>query len=82
MKRRLKSKYINQINILIKYANGWPLEIIIADRRPKNNEEYLYYKSFDKYSRTKKGRIDGSYESNFGIKPSRISHGCSKLREK
>ncbi|QOI66623.1 hypothetical protein [Erwinia phage FBB1] len=75
MKRKLKAKYIKQINYLIKLGNGWPLAIMIADRRPRYNEEFRHYAWYDKYSRTKKGRLDGSYEDNFGIKPSRIAHG-------
>ncbi len=75
MKRKVKAKYIKQINYLIKLGNGWPLAIMIGDRRSSYNEECRYYKWYDKYSRTKQGRIDGSYEDNFGHPPSRFSHG-------
>lgn len=75
MKRRNKQRYIKQINALIKFANGWPLGIIIEDRRPRYNEEYLYYKKWDSYCRTKKGRLEGAYADRFDLKPKRIALG-------
>lgn len=75
MKSKLKQKYISKINDLRSYAPDWPLEILIADRRPCYNDEWRYYKQWDKYCRTKKGRLDGSYEYYFNKKPSRIAHG-------
>lgn len=75
MKAKLKKTYIKRIEGLRKYARGWPLEIIIADRHPRFHEEQRHYKAWDSYARTKKGRLDGSYEYFFDKKPSRPAHG-------
>lgn len=79
MKSRLKKNYISRINKLMRYAKGWPLSLILADKRPIYNAEWRGYKALDKYARTKKGREDGSYEIHFGHVPSRLSHGKSLL---
>lgn len=75
MKRKLKARYIKRLNGLLDYCNGWPLNLILADRHPRYNEEWRHYKKWDSYARTKAGRLDGSYEYYFDKKPSRISLG-------
>ncbi|AFQ22209.1 hypothetical protein My1_050 [Pectobacterium phage My1] len=79
MRRKLKRKYIRRINSLREYAKGWPLQILIADRRPRYNEEFIYYRDWDKYCRTKQGRLSGAYEEHFGVKPSRLAVGNKRL---
>lgn len=75
MKKILKKRYIRKVERIRSFAPGWPLEILIADCRPRYNDERRHYKKQDSYCRTKAGRLDGSYEYYFGKKPSRISHG-------
>ena len=75
MKAKLKKNYVKRIQGLLEFAKGWPLAIIIADRHPRFHEEQRRYKAWDSYARTKKGRLDGSYEYLFDKKPSRIAHG-------
>ena len=75
MKAKLKKNYIKRIEDLRKYAHGWPLNIIIADRHLRFHDETRRYKFWDNYARTKQGRLDGYYEYLFDKKPSRIAHG-------
>lgn len=75
MKNKNKSRYVKQINDLMHTFKGWPLYILIEDRRAKYQNEYRYHLQRKKYYMSKKGRLDGSYYVNLGIHPSRISHG-------
>lgn len=74
MRRKLKSAYIQKIETVRKFCAGWPLILLIADSR-HTTKEVKHYKKVDKYCRTKKGRLDGSYEIYFGHPPRRISLG-------